>query len=846
MLSTLQERHARLLRWLLISGWLALIASLLIPNVPFSGNRVFWGTVVPVVLLLIGAISHELWRRLCPLAFVSQLAQALGRQRTRPGKGNRPELVMVKADSWLGRHHVELQWSLLIAGLCLRLLGGNSHPLLLALWLTVTLLAALVVGWAYGGKAWCQYVCPMGPVQTVLTGVRGPLGTPAHVAAPSRLTQSMCRTITPEGKERSACVACQTPCLDIDAERGFWQTLKGKRGLAWAWASYPGLVLAFFLLLEWSGHGSAFSSHPLGYLRSGAWALDRGLVDRAWQPLPPLGPLPRLWMIPLALSAAAWLSVALWRGVEHLLLQQGLAQGWPAAKERAALRSRLLASYVAINLLFWFVDPLQGVLGPQGGQVVRSLVLVLTSLALFRGWRRDQATYRRESTSDSLRRQLHELPGLEPALDGRSLDALSPEEVFTLVKALPALGLHLARRVYGEVMADMLRGGRLDQAQTLLELQELRQSLGLADDDHHAVVSLLGKEHPELLGKTRLELQRDDLRQEVAQASISDFLRQQGLTVLHPQQLNPGQLEQLDRLRLGSGLSQATWDQMVERFGPRGELERQRLAPLQAQWLEEAGLLAWLDTKVPGDPPLRPLRCVLASRVEDLRRQLAPRLEAAGLEPLPTTVAPTGDLRQVFDLLWRDPDPDTAAWVLMLERQRHPDDLPRRLRDLRPDLAPSPFLTSQLEGPPPTQQAVLEALTGWAMFADVHPSGLLWLAERGAVKPWAPGDLVMAQGAGSDHLALVLAGDVQVRIDQEEVATLGPGNAIGEIGVITSQPRTASVRAGANGCHLFLLPASAFEDLLRRSSTFSRSLLVQLAQRLASTSRQLAKARLDD
>ncbi|MEB3335094.1 MAG: hypothetical protein VKP70_08930 [Cyanobacteriota bacterium] len=365
----------------------------------------------------------------------------------------------------------------------------------------------------------------------------------------------MCRTITPEGKERSACVACQTPCLDIDAERGFWQTLHGKRGLAWAWTSYPGLVLAFFLLMEWSGHGSGVPTHPLGYLRSGVWALDRGLVDRAWQPIPPLGPLPRLLMIPLALSGAAWLSVALWRGVEHLLRQQGLARGLPAAAERAALRSRLLASYLANNLLFWFVDPLQGVLGPQGGQVVRSIVLVLTSLALFRGWRRDQATYRRESTSDSLRRQLRELPGLEPALDGRNLDALSPEEVFTLVKALPAVGMHQVRRVYGDVMADMLRGGRLDQARTLLELQELRQILGLADDDHHAVVNLLGKEHPELLGKTRLELQRDELRQEVAQASIADFLRQQGLSVLHSQGLNPGQLEQLEQLRLGSGLS---------------------------------------------------------------------------------------------------------------------------------------------------------------------------------------------------------------------------------------------------------------------------------------------------
>jgi hypothetical protein len=56
----LQERHARLLRWLLIGGWLALIVSLLIPTSPVPGNRIFWGTVVPSGLLVIAAISHEL------------------------------------------------------------------------------------------------------------------------------------------------------------------------------------------------------------------------------------------------------------------------------------------------------------------------------------------------------------------------------------------------------------------------------------------------------------------------------------------------------------------------------------------------------------------------------------------------------------------------------------------------------------------------------------------------------------------------------------------------------------------------------------------------------------------
>ncbi|MFN9645420.1 MAG: 4Fe-4S binding protein [Cyanobacteriota bacterium] len=642
MIRSLQERHARLLRWLLISGWLALILSLLLPASPLPGNRIFWGTVVPGGLLVIAALSHEIWRRLCPLAFASRLAQALGMQRSRPGKGSRPELVLVKADSWLGRHHVELQWSLLISGLCLRLLGGNSDPLWLAVWLLTTLLAAVVVGWAYGGKSWCQYFCPMGPVQTVLTGVRGPLGSTAHLGATSKITQSMCRTISLEGQERSACVACQSPCLDIDAERQFWQNLERKRGLAWAWYSYPGLVSAFFLLMEWSGHGQGRWVHPLGYIRSGPWALDRQLVSRAWEPFPHLGALPRLLWIPLLLTAAAWLSVFFWRWLEGLLRRQGVRRGQPASGERAVLHTRLLASYVAINLFFWFVDPLQGALGSNGGQIVRSIVLLLTSLGLFRAWGRDQATYRRESTSESLRRQLRDLPGLEPALDGRGLEALSPQEVFTLVKAMPAVGEVQARRVYGEVLVDLLHGGRLDQAQSLLDLQELRQSLQLDDDDHHAVVDLLAKEHPDLLGKNRFERQSDELRHAVTRTNLEDFLRRHGFPVFDAPALQARQQEELERLRVASGLSEKDWAALLLEFGPRGELERKRLEPLRATWLEEAGLLAWLDGQVRDDPSLGPLRRVLARREAELQRQLTPRLAAAGLDPRPARLAPAG------------------------------------------------------------------------------------------------------------------------------------------------------------------------------------------------------------
>ena len=47
----------------------------------------------------------------------------------------------------------------------------------------------------------------------------------------------------------------------------------------WAWYSYPGLIFAFFLLIQWQGDGD------INYLRSGRWAYDNGLAERVLTPL---------------------------------------------------------------------------------------------------------------------------------------------------------------------------------------------------------------------------------------------------------------------------------------------------------------------------------------------------------------------------------------------------------------------------------------------------------------------------------------------------------------------------------------------------------------------------------
>ena len=429
------EPQAHLTRWILLIGWLGLIVSLLVPNLDpwpsklnnctrllechnHEGNQIFWGIVVPASLLIIVVLSHEIWRRICPLAFISQLFRALSWQRTVPGKNGRLEVVKIGADSWLSKHHVQLQWSLFISGLTLRLLIVNSSPLGLGLFLLLTVTSALLVGWAYGGKAWCQYFCPMAPVQTILTGPRSLMGSEAHLNSDSRITQSMCRTTNNQGGTQSACVACQTPCIDIDSERAYWQTLRGKRGLTWSWYSYPGLVLGFFLLIKAESHGG------VDYLRSGMWAYDSRAIEKLDSSLIIHGVntmLPRFISIPAMLVLMSMGSVVVFGALEWWFETQ-LPRSIHKRTEFPRQRTRLLASFVAVNIFFWFADPSLGWAGPKVGQLIRSCVLIVSAMWLYRGWYRDKAAYTRESASTILRKQLEKhFPRLAEFLEGRTL-----------------------------------------------------------------------------------------------------------------------------------------------------------------------------------------------------------------------------------------------------------------------------------------------------------------------------------------------------------------------------------------------------------------------------------------
>ena len=74
-------------------------------------------------------------------------------------------------------------------------------------------------------------------------------------------------------------------------------------------------------------------------------------------------------------------------------------------------------------------------------------------------------------------------------------------------------------------------------------------------------------------------------------------------------------------------------------------------------------------------------------------------------------------------------------------------------------------------------------------------------------------------------------GRLEVEVDGRLVRELGPGAILGELALLTGEPRSASVRARRDSTVLEV-PRDAFEDLLATDPTASRLVLTQVAEQL--------------
>ncbi|PLS69737.1 MAG: cyclic nucleotide-binding protein [Cyanobacteria bacterium M5B4] len=532
MFSKISERSMHLTRWVLTCGWLLLIASLFYDPVsqfvtapdqlwsPFRikpdecilvqtkclelkpyplGAPIFWGIIVPSSIFILLVFGHELWRRICPLSFLSQIPRALGIQRQIKrvdSKGKtRYEIPKVKPNSWLGKNYLYLQFGLLFIGLCLRILFINGDRLALGIWLLLTIASAIFVGYWYGGKTWCNYFCPMSPVQKIYAEPRALLASKAHMSD-TMITQSMCRTIV-DGKEQSACIACQNPCIDIDSERSYWDGIE-KPESKFLYYCYLGLVVGyFFYYYLYAGNWD--------YYYSGAWAMEGNSLDKLLSPgFYVYGNsinIPKLLAVPLTLASFTALGYVFGNLAERIY--RSYLQLKQKKYDVSLIRHHLfsLCTFIAFNLFFIFGGrPFIRLMPNFFQETIDVIVVLLSTLWLYHSLKRSPELYSREGLLGRFRKQLLKMDfPLHQYFPEKDINELNPHEVYVLAKVLPGFTKQKRGEAYKGVLREALEEGYVDSVNSLEVLRHLRTELDISDSEHRSFLEELGVEDPLLL-----------------------------------------------------------------------------------------------------------------------------------------------------------------------------------------------------------------------------------------------------------------------------------------------------------------------------------------------------------
>lgn len=93
------------------------------------------------------------------------------------------------------------------------------------------------------------------------------------------------------------------------------------------------------------------------------------------------------------------------------------------------------------------------------------------------------------------------------------------------------------------------------------------------------------------------------------------------------------------------------------------------------------------------------------------------------------------------------------------------------------------------------------------------------------------GDVLTKEGTPGRECFVVLSGEAEATVRGRAIATLGAGECIGEMALLDTAPRAATVTA-VTEMELFVLEPRSFGDLLDRHPSVSKRLLAAMARRL--------------
>jgi PPM family protein phosphatase len=139
-----------------------------------------------------------------------------------------------------------------------------------------------------------------------------------------------------------------------------------------------------------------------------------------------------------------------------------------------------------------------------------------------------------------------------------------------------------------------------------------------------------------------------------------------------------------------------------------------------------------------------------------------------------------------------------------------------------------------------------DVLANMPLFSRLTERELLRVMQAVEVREYGDGDRVIVEGDKGDELFIVLDGKVRVSRGEQTLTDLGPGEHVGEMALIRSVPRSATV-AAVGAAALIAIRRADFFEILRKEHEIAVKMLWQflgvLADRLDQTSSELHNAK---
>jgi CRP/FNR family cyclic AMP-dependent transcriptional regulator len=140
-----------------------------------------------------------------------------------------------------------------------------------------------------------------------------------------------------------------------------------------------------------------------------------------------------------------------------------------------------------------------------------------------------------------------------------------------------------------------------------------------------------------------------------------------------------------------------------------------------------------------------------------------------------------------------------------------------------------------------SQDKKVESLKRAPLFAGLSRKELVQLARLADDTEVPAGRVLCEEGDRGREFFVLVEGEVEVRRKGRKVATLGPGDFIGEISLVEPTPRTATVTA-RTPLRFFVLTPRDFQRMLDENPSVERKVMRGLARRVLELSRDATLA----